>query len=326
MKKKVWVSGAAGFIGSHLTESLIDSGCDVRCFLRYNSRNDQGLLRFIPNGKRERIDIRRGDLRDRHAVHESIKGVDVVFHLGAIISIPYSYKNPVEVVDTNVMGTLNVMMAARDLGVEKVIHTSTSEVYGTARTVPIHENHVLQAQSPYAASKIGADKIVESFCATYGLPAAIVRPFNVYGPRQSLRAVIPSIIAQILTKDEIVIGNLKPTRDFTYVQDTAQAVIDIAESNKTEKQTINVGSNFEISIGEIVEKITALIGKKVQVVQDKKHFRPKNSEVERLWADNTTARDILNWKPAISLEEGLGRTIDWIENHLDIYTNKEYVI
>jgi dTDP-glucose 4,6-dehydratase len=324
--KKVLVTGAGGFLGSHLVERLIDHGSRVRCFIRYNSRNDYGLLQDIPDEKIAQLDIVAGDLRDANAVHRSMQGVDVVFHLGSLIAIPYSYVHPVEVIETNVIGTLNVMLAARDHKASKVVHTSTSEVYGTALYVPIDEKHPLQAQSPYSASKIGADKIVESIYDSYTLPVATIRPFNIYGPRQSARAVIPTIINQALTQEKVCLGNINPTRDYTYVTDTVEAFIRIAESDDTLGKTFNVGSNLEISIGSLAEKILELTGRDIKIIQDEKRMRPEKSEVERLLADNTAARKTFGWEPNIPLKDGLQQTIDWISNHLDRYKTGNYVI
>ena len=324
--KKVLVTGAGGFVGSHLVERLIDHGCQVRCFIRYNSRNNYGLLQDIPSEKTAQLDIVAGDLRDANAVYKSMRGVDVVFHLGSLIAIPYSYLHPTEVIETNVTGTLNVMLAARDHKVDKLVHTSTSEVYGTALYVPIDEKHPLQAQSPYSASKIGADKIVESFYDSYALPVTTIRPFNIYGPRQSARAVIPSIITQALTQEKVCLGNLTPTRDYTYLTDTVEAFIKIAESDDTVGQTFNVGSNLEISIGGLAEKILELTGKDIEIVQDEKRMRPEKSEVERLLADNTAARKTFGWEPSISLEDGLQQTIDWISSNVHMYKARGYVI
>lgn len=318
-RKTVLVTGAGGFIGSHITEHLIDLNANVKAFVRYNSRNDWGLLELLPKEKLNQIEVITGDLRDEHAVRQAAKDVDVVFHLASLIAIPYSYIHPREVVETNVIGTLNVMMAANENGVEKVVHTSTSEVYGTAIYVPIDENHPLQGQSPYSASKIGADKIAESFYRSFDLPVAIIRPFNTYGPRQSARAVIPTIVTQTLTGDKVYLGSLHPTRDYTYVEDTINAFIKVAESRNSIGEVINVGSNFEVSIGELAKKIISLIGKKVEIVTDSKRIRPEKSEVERLCCDNTKAKKLLGWEPKITLEEGLKRTIEWISEHINLY-------
>lgn len=324
-EKRVLVTGAGGFIGSHLTEHLVDRGADVRAFVRYNSRNDPGLLRLIPEERLDRVHILMGDLRDADALRTAVRDVDVIFHLGSLIAIPYSYIHPRETVETNMLGALNVFEAARDSGVEKVVHTSTSEVYGTARYVPIDEDHPLQGQSPYSASKIGADKVAESFYRSFDVPIATIRPFNTYGPRQSARAVIPTIITQALVQEKVALGATHPTRDYTYVDDQVQAFLLVAESPKTVGETINVGSNHEISIGAIAEMVASLIGKEIEIVTENARLRPERSEVERLWCDNTRARDLLGWSPAVTLEEGLLRTIAWFREHLDLYRPNHYV-
>jgi len=321
--KTVLVTGAGGFIGSHLTEYLIDLNSEVVAFVRYNSRNDWGLLELLPKEKLDQIKVVTGDIRDYDAIRQAVKEVDIVFHLASLIAIPYSYVHPREVVETNIIGTLNVLMASRDYNIEKVVHTSTSEVYGTAKYVPIDEKHPLQGQSPYSASKIGADKLAESFYRSFELPVATIRPFNTYGPRQSARAIIPTIITQALTSDKIYIGNTHPTRDYTYIKDTIKAFVMVAECNKAIGDVINVGSNFEISIGDLARKIVDLIGKKVKIVSDPSRVRPEKSEVERLWCDNSKAREILGWKPEVSLEEGLEKTIEWIRRNIHMY--KPYI-
>lgn len=324
-EKRVFVTGAGGFIGSHLTESLVDHGADVRAFVRYNSRNDPGLLRLLPPERLDRVRILMGDLRDADAVRRAVRDVDVVFHLGSLIAIPYSYAHPRETVETNVIGALNVFEAARDAGVEKVVHTSTSEVYGTARYVPIDENHPLQGQSPYSASKIGADKVAESFYRSFDVPIATIRPFNTYGPRQSARAVIPTIITQALVQGKVALGATHTTRDYTYVDDLVRAFLLIAESPGTVGETINVGSNYEISIGAVAGTVAALLGKEIDIITESERLRPEKSEVERLWCDNTRARDLLGWSPAVPLEEGLLRTIAWFREHLGLYRPNHYV-
>jgi len=324
--KRILLTGAGGFAGSHLAERLLQHGCEVRAFIRYTSQNSRGMLDEALGTSVHDIEVIAGDLRDSHAVHQATKGIDVIFHLGALIAIPYSYVHPQEVFQTNVMGTLNVMQAALEHGVGKVVHTSTSEVYGSALYVPIDEKHPLQAQSPYSASKIGADKIAESFGASYGLPVTTIRPFNMYGPRQSARAIIPTIITQALTSDEVHIGNLDTTRDFTYVADTARAFIKIAESDTASGQVINVGSNAEISIGDLARKIIKLTGRNPSIIQDQNRLRPANSEVARLRANNSLANTLIDWQPQTNLDEGLNKTIDWIAKHLNHYKTKEYVI
>jgi NAD dependent epimerase/dehydratase len=318
--KSVLVTGAGGFIGSHLTERLIRLDARVRAFVRYNSRNSWGLLDLLPKDALDEVEVISGDLRDSEAVSQAVEGVDTIFHLASLIAIPYSYVHPRETIETNVIGALNVMTAARKHGVKQVIHTSTSEVYGTAQYVPIDENHPLQPQSPYSASKIGADMVAESFRRSFGLPVSIIRPFNTFGPRQSARAVIPTIITQALGSDpDILLGSLGPTRDYTYVDDLAEAFTRMAESEHSVGETLNIGSNFEISIGEIAKKVLTMSGANKQVRLDASRVRPEKSEVERLWCDNTKAKRLLGWKPRMGFEEGLSRTIDWISVHRDLY-------
>ena len=322
--KRLLVTGAGGFIGSHLAEHLVGLRAEVKAFVRYNSRNDWGLLELLPREKLNEIEVIMGDLRDSNAVHHAAKDVDIIFHLGSLIAIPYSYIHPREVIETNVMGTLNILMAARENDVEEVIHTSTSEVYGTAQYVPMDEKHPLQGQSPYSASKIGADMIAESFYRSFGVPVAIIRPFNTYGPRQSARAVIPTIITQALTREKIFLGSLYPTRDFTYIDDIIEAFIKVAESPQSTGEVINVGSNFEISIGDIAKKVIAMIGKNREIVIDPKRVRPLNSEVERLRCDNTQAKNLLGWEPKVSLEKGLKQTVEWLSGNISYYKSELY--
>jgi NAD dependent epimerase/dehydratase len=310
-QKNVLVTGAGGFIGSHLTEKLVDLRAKVRAFVRYNSRNDWGLIETLPSHTKEKMEVIMGDLRDSETIKSAMKDVDVVFHLGALIAIPYSYIRPREVVETNIMGTLNILNSEKEYRPEKIIHTSTSEVYGTAQYVPIDEKHPLQGQSPYSASKIGADKLAESFYRSYDLPITTLRPFNTYGPRQSARAVIPTIITQALAQNKILLGSLEPTRDLSYVDDIVDGFIKAAESEKSTGEVINIGSGFEISINDLANKIISLIAKKVKIVSDAKRFRPPKSEVERLMADNSKAKELLGWEPKVSLDEDLRRTIDW---------------
>lgn len=317
--KKVLVTGAGGFIGSHLVERLVGLEAQVRAFVRYNSRSDWGFIEDLPEDARSKVEISTGDLKDFGAVWNAVKDREVVFHLGALIAIPYSYINPGDAVQTNVIGSLNVLNASRECGVEKLVHTSTSEVYGTALYVPIDEKHPLQAQSPYAASKIGADKLAESFHLTYDLPVATIRPFNTYGPRQSARAVIPTIIMQALTKDKVNLGAVHPTRDFNYVGDTVSGFIRVAESPESTGEVINIGSGREISIVDLAYKIASLMDKNVDIISDASRIRPKKSEVNRLLADNTKARKLLQWEPKISLDEGLSKTIEWISEHINSY-------
>lgn len=325
--KKVLVTGAGGFIGSHLIERLVELGASVRAFVRYNSRNDLGLIEFLTKEVQESLEIFRGDLKDPEAVRKAVKGCEIVFHLGALVSVPYSYINPLDFVQTNIGGTANILNACKEYGVEKIVHTSTSEVYGTARYVPIDENHPLQGQSPYSASKIGADKLAESYYLSFELPIAILRPFNTYGPRQSARAVIPTIITQALRGEKIRLGSLESTRDLTYISDTIEGFIKIAKSQESIGQVINLGTGEEISIRDLVKKIGNILGKELNIEPDPIRVRPKTSEVERLISDNTKAERILNWEPKVSLEEGLYYTIEWIRKHLDRYRRiGQYVI
>ncbi|AXE32667.1 NAD-dependent dehydratase [Chromobacterium phragmitis] len=314
--KKILVTGADGFIGSHLVEHLVRQGADVRAFVYYNSFNSWGWLDQSPEDIRRSLDVFAGDIRDPHGVRTAMQGCDVVLHLAALIAIPYSYHSPDTYVDTNVKGTLNVVQAARDLGVERVVHTSTSEVYGTARFVPITEEHPLQGQSPYSASKIGADQIAQSFFLSFETPVATIRPFNTYGPRQSARAVIPTIITQIAAgMDEIKLGAIHPTRDFNFVQDTVRGFCAVAECDAALGKVINVGSNYEVSVGDTARLIAELMGRDVRFTSDEQRLRPAGSEVERLWADNRLARELAGWAPEYAgidgLRRGLKETIDW---------------
>jgi len=317
--KKILVTGADGFIGSHLTEELIRRGHDVRAFVYYNSFNSWGWLDHSDKEIKKNLDVFAGDIRDPHGVRTAMTGCDVVFHLAALIAIPYSYHSPDTYVDTNIKGTLNVVQAARDLGLAKVVHTSTSEVYGTARFVPITEDHPLQGQSPYSASKIGADQIALSFFSSFNTPVAIIRPFNTYGPRQSARAVIPTIITQIAKGARTLkLGALHPTRDFNYVTDTVAGFIAVAEADSAVGEVINIGSNYEISIGEMVQMIAEVMGVDVTIETDDIRLRPDKSEVERLWADNAKALRVAGWQPIYSgkkgLRRGLAETIGWFSD------------
>ncbi len=324
--RPVLVTGAGGFIASHLVEALVTAGACVRAFVRYNSRGDPGLLRLLPAVTLSQVEIIAGDLRDLPAVEQAMRGVNCVFHLGALIAIPYSYLHPVEVVETNVIGTLNALLAARTNGVERLVHTSTSEVYGTARVVPIDEWHPLQGQSPYSASKIGADKLAESFFCTYNLPVVTLRPFNTYGPRQSARAVIPTIVTQALTQEKLHLGNLEARRDLTYVADTVAGFLRVAETPSVEGETFNLGSGVEVTIGELAQMILEITGKPLEICQDADRLRPEKSEVQRLLSDNGFARECLRWKPQVSLSDGLSQTIEWIADHLDLYQVDRYQI
>ncbi|MDP6484265.1 MAG: GDP-mannose 4,6-dehydratase, partial [Nitrospinota bacterium] len=306
--KKVLVTGAGGFIGSHLVEGLLREGARVRGLVRYNSRGGAGFLSESAAEFTDHLEIIHGDLNVEETVRKAVRGTEVVFHLAALIGIPYSYVHPAEVVRTNVVGTLNVLLATRDEGIQRVVHTSTSEVYGTAQRVPIDENHPLAAQSPYAASKIGADAVALSFQNAFDLPVAVIRPFNVYGPRQSARAVIPAVIVQALTRDVVRIGATHPTRDLTFVGDTVRGFMAMGEVPGAIGQTVNVGSGFEISIGELAEKIIERVGRPVRLETDASRLRPVKSEVTRLWAYNKKAKDLLGWAPEVSLDEGLDRT------------------
>ena len=327
------ITGADGFIGSHLTEALIRHGHDVRAFVLYNSFNSWGWLDHAPRDLRDNLDVFSGDIRDPHGVKEAMKGCDAVLHLAALVAIPYSYHSPDTYVDTNIKGTLNIVQAARELGIEKVVHTSTSEVYGTARFVPITEDHPLQGQSPYSASKIGADQIAMSFYTSFNTPVAIIRPFNTYGPRQSARAVIPTVITQIAKGEHrIKLGALHPTRDFNYIKDTVLGFISVAESDRSVGEVINIGSNYEVSIGEVVQMIANLMGMDIEIITDQVRLRPDKSEVERLWADNRKAKDLLGWQPVYAgkdgLMRGLAETIEWFKDsrNLDCYKANIYNI
>lgn len=312
----VLVTGADGFIGSHLVERLVRKGLKVRAFLQYNSFNSWGWLDNCAPDVKGNFEVFAGDIRDPHGVRTAMKGCDAVLHLAALIAIPYSYHSPDTYVDTNVKGTLNVLQAARDLGVRRMIHTSTSEVYGTARFVPITEEHPLQGQSPYSASKIAADQMAYSFYASFDLPVVIVRPFNTYGPRQSARAVIPTIIAQIANgKKQISLGAVSPTRDFNFVQDTVSGFVAALESDRGAGEVVNFGSNFEVSIGDTAALIAEAMNTQVEIVTDEQRLRPANSEVERLWADNAKAFKLFGWSPSYGgregLKRGLAETAQW---------------
>lgn len=318
--KKILVTGADGFIGSHLTETLLDEGYDVRAFVLYNSFNTWGWLDTFPKEKLDKIDIFTGDVRDPNAVRKAASGVDAIFHLAALIAIPYSYYAPDAYVDTNIKGTLNVLQAARDLDIERVLVTSTSEVYGTAQYVPIDEKHPYQGQSPYSATKIGADRIAESFYRSFGLPVTIVRPFNTFGPRQSARAVIPTIITQLLAgRTEIKLGSLTPTRDFNYVKDTARGFLEIYRSDKTVGQEINIATQKEISIGQLAEELIRQINPDAKILCDEQRLRPAKSEVERLLGCNRKIMELTDWRPRYTFEEGLAETIAFLRENLDKY-------
>lgn len=310
--KKVLVTGAGGFIGSHLVEALIEMNCQVKAFVHYNSFNRWGWLDHLPVKTLDRLTVFAGDIRDPNGVAEAMKGSEIVFHLGALIGIPYSYHSPDTYVDTNVKGTLNVLQSARQLGIKRIIHTSTSEVYGTARFVPITEQHPINPQSPYAATKAGADFLALTFFRSFGTPVIVVRPFNTYGPRQSARAIIPTIITQIMAgKKTLELGSLTPTRDLNFVKDTVQGFIKAAMSENALGEVVNLGSNYEISIGDLVKKIAELLRAEIVISTTTERIRPEKSEVERLWADNAKANVLFDWRPRYSLDEGLEETIRW---------------
>ena len=323
--KKVLVTGADGFTGSHLTESLLEKGYDATAFTYYNSFNTWGWLDTLPKEKLDQIEVFSGDVRDPNGVREAMKGVDQVFHLAALIAIPFSYHSPDSYVDTNIKGTLNILQAARDLGTEKIMVTSTSEVYGTAQYVPTDEKHPFQGQSPYSATKIGADRLAESFYRSFNLPVAIVRPFNTFGPRQSARAVIPTIITQLLAgREEIKLGSLTPTRDFNYVKDTAAGFIAIAESDKTIGQEINIATQREISIGDLAKEIIAQINPDAKIVCDEQRLRPEKSEVNRLLGANAKIKELTDWKQQYTFEQGIAETIAWIRQNMAAYKTDIY--
>ena len=322
----VLVTGAGGFIGSHLVEALVREGRRVRAFVRYNGRGDAGQLRFLPAETRREVEVVFGDLRDANAVQDAARGVDVLYHLGALIGIPYSYVHPRETVETNVTGTLNVLLAARERGVRRVVHTSTSEVYGTARSVPITEAHPLQGQSPYSASKIGADMLAESFHRAFGLPVVTIRPFNTYGPRQSMRAVIPTIAVQALRGDVVRLGSLTPTRDLNFVADTVDGFVRAGSAPGVEGRLMNLARDEETTVGALAEKIVAIVGRPVRIEADASRLRPEASEVLRLRGDSSLARELLGWSPAVSLDEGLRRTVAWVRENLDAYAADGYQV
>lgn len=320
MAEKILVTGADGFIGSHLTEELVKQGFDVKAFSLYNSFNTWGWLDTLSQDIMENVEVFTGDIRDPNGVREAMKGTDAVFHLAALIAIPFSYHSPDAYVDTNIKGTLNVLQAAKQLELDKVLITSTSEVYGTAQYVPIDESHPYQGQSPYSATKIGADRLAESFYRSFGLPVAIVRPFNTYGPRQSARAVIPTIITQLLAgKEEIKLGSLKPTRDFNFVKDTARGFIEIYRSDKTIGEEINIATQNEISIGELAEELIRQINPQAKIVCDEERLRPEKSEVNRLLGSNEKIKRLTEWEPCFTFEEGLAQTIDFFRDNLGKY-------
>lgn len=324
---KVLVTGADGFIGSHLTEALVKKGYEVRAFTCYNSFGTWGWLDSVPKEIKENIEIFQGDIRDPNGVRSAVRGIDMIFHLAALIAIPFSYHSPDSYVDTNIKGTLNVLQAARDLDASRVLITSTSEVYGTAQYVPIDEKHPFQGQSPYSATKIGADRLAESFFRSFGTPVTIVRPFNTYGPRQSARAVIPTIISQLLVgKREIRLGSLTPTRDFNYVKDTVAGFLAIAETSAAIGEEINIATQKEISIGELAEEIISQINPEAVIVCDEKRLRPERSEVNRLLGCNEKIKALTGWSPQYTLKQGIEETISWICENMKIYKADIYNI
>jgi len=331
MTKKILITGAEGFIGSHLTEALVRKGYDVKAFVLYNSFNSWGWLDQCTEDVKDKFEVFAGDIRDPHGVRAAMTGCDAVLHLAALIAIPYSYHSPDTYVDTNIKGTLNVVQAARELGISKVVHTSTSEVYGTARFVPITEEHPLQGQSPYSASKIGADQIAQSFYLSFRTPVVTLRPFNTYGPRQSARAVIPTIITQIANgQRQIKLGAVHPTRDFNYVADTVNGFIKALETDAGIGEVINLGSNYEISIGDTAKAIAEVMDTDIEILTDDQRLRPEKSEVERLWADNIKAKELLGWQPAYGeldgFKRGLKETVHWFTNsgNLAAYKSDRY--
>ncbi len=326
-RKRVLVTGAGGFIGSHLVEALLDKGADVRAFVKYNSRGDWGMLSDLPSESLKSIEVIMGNICDPFFVRKSVQGCDYVFHLAALIGIPYSYVAPADYVMTNVQGTLNVLEACLSEGSTRLVHTSTSETYGTAQYVPIDEKHPMQGQSPYSASKIGADKMAESYYNSFELPVTTVRPFNTFGPRQSSRAFIPTVISQALTRDKLVLGSLDPIRDLTFVKDTAEGFIRVGLCDKVIGQVVNLGVGEGFSIGTVVKTILKIMGKEdMTIEQDPARIRPEKSEVMRLVSDNKLAKDSSGWEPRYSLEEGLVETIDWIKKNIDIYRPDSYAV
>ena len=325
--KTVVVTGAGGFIGSHVIERLVRDGASVRAMLRYTSRGQRGALDLLPADVADSVAITLGDVRDFDAVREVMRGADAMFHLAALVGIPYSYEHPQEVIDTNIVGTSNVLLAAKELGtVERIVLTSTSEVYGSALRVPMDEEHPLQAQSPYSATKIAGDALGVSFQRSFGLPVTIVRPFNAYGPRQSARAVIPTIIAQAVIGANLKLGTLTTTRDFTYVEDTARAFIEIGAADAALGEIVNAGSGREVAISDVVRKIAEITGRELDVETDEQRLRPEKSEVSRLLSDSSKADRLAGWRAETSLDDGLRQTVDWIREHIDLYRPKEYAV
>ena len=325
--KKTLVTGAGGFIGSHLVETLLERGADVRAFVKYNGRGDWGMLFDLPIETRRSIEVVAGDIRDPFFVNKAVKGCDYVFHLAALIGIPYSYIAPSDYVSVNIQGTVNVLQACLDERTPRLVHTSTSEVYGTAQYVPIDEKHPMQGQSPYSASKIGAEKMVESYYNSFELPVITVRPFNTFGPRQSARAFIPTVISQALAWDKLVLGSLEPVRDLTFVKDTAQGLVTVGLCDKVVGQVVNLGVSSGNTVGTVVKAILRMLGKdNMPVEQDLSRVRPARSEVMRLISDNTTAREVCDWHPRYSLEQGLAETIEWMRKNIDKYRPEMYAV
>ncbi len=322
---KILVTGAGGFIGSHLTEELVRQGEEVKAYVRYNSRDERGLLDDLPEEVQNGIEVVPGDLKDPDGVRKAVKGCDKVFHLGALIAIPYSYVHPFDFVQTNVIGTANLLNACLESGgLERIVHTSTSEVYGTAKYTPIDENHPLQAQSPYAASKIAADKLAESYYSSFDLPIAILRPFNTFGPRQSLRAIIPTIVSQAIHHERILLGNVRPRRDFLFVKDTVRGFIALGKCDEAIGKVINIGTGRDISIGELVEKVLGLMGKRKEMEVQDRRIRPEKSEVMQLLADTRLAQKLFGWSPQYTIEDGLRETIDWYQTNLSRFKVGSY--
>jgi len=322
---KILVTGAGGFIGSHLTEELVRQGEEVRAFVRYNSRDERGLLEDLPREIQNQMEVVPGDLKDPDGVKKALKGCSKVFHLGALIAIPYSYVHPFDFIQTNVIGTANLLNACLETdSIEKIIHTSTSEVYGTARYIPIDEKHPLQAQSPYAASKIAADKLAESYYLSFGLPIATLRPFNTFGPRQSLRAIIPTIISQAINGKKIRLGNIEPRRDFLFVRDTIRGFIELAKCSKAVGKVVNIGTGRDISIKELIKKIIDQMGRAREIKAERRRIRPEKSEVMQLIADIRLAKKLFKWAPRYTLEDGLRETIEWYERNLSRFKVGSY--
>jgi len=324
--KQVLVTGAGGFIGSHLVDELLIQGAEVTAFVHYNARNDWGMLEGRYDEKTPHLKVISGDVTDSFFVKKAVSNMNFVFHLAALIGIPYSYAAPESYINTNVKGTLNIMQACLDEGVERVVHTSTSEVYGTAEYTPIDEKHPLKGQSPYSASKIGGDKIAESFYCSFGLPVTTIRPFNTFGPRQSTRAVIPTIITQALTSNTVKLGSLNPVRDLSYVADTVQGFIKFAESKKTIGRTVNTGSGCGVTMGDLADLIIKRVNPKATIVCEKKRVRPEKSEIMQLLCDNRCAKDLAGWEPRYTLEDGLSLTINWMKEHIASYKAGLYTV